>query len=85
MASEAFAFREIAALQRDPIYRGEGVPRGDGRLVVIIPGLFGSDFYLWPLRRWISRIGFRASTSGSRQTSRNGSNARSRSTIDLSC
>ncbi len=64
IASEAFAFREIAALRRDPIYRAEGVPRGDGRLVVIIPGLFGSDFYLRPLRRWISRIGFRASTSG---------------------
>lgn len=31
---------------------------------MIIPGLFGSDFYLWPLRRWITRIGFRASTSG---------------------
>ncbi|MGD1026131.1 hypothetical protein [Candidatus Binatus soli] len=64
MASEAFAFREFASLRRDPIYRGEGVPRGDGRLVVIIPGLFGSDFYLWPLRGWISRIGFRAATSG---------------------
>ncbi len=64
IAREAFAFGEIAALLSDPIYRGEGVPRGDGRLVVIIPGLFGSDFYLWPLRRWISRIGFRASTSG---------------------
>ncbi|MGB3552175.1 MAG: alpha/beta fold hydrolase [Candidatus Binatus sp.] len=64
IASEAFAFTEIASLRIDPIYRGEGVPRGDGRLVVIIPGLFGSDFYLWPLRRWISRIGFRASTSG---------------------
>lgn len=48
----------------DPVYRGEGVPRGDGRLVAIIPGLFGSDLYLWPLRRWISRIGYRPSTSG---------------------
>ena len=64
LAREALAFGEIASLLRDPIYRGEGVPRGDGRLVVIIPGLFGSDFYLWPLRRWISRIGFRSSTSG---------------------
>ena len=63
-AREAFAFGDIATLLRDPIYRGEGLTRGDGRLVVIIPGLFGSDFYLWPLRRWISRIGFRASTSG---------------------
>ncbi len=64
LAREALAFGEIAALLRDPIYRGNGVPRGDGRLVVIIPGLFGSDLYLWPLRRWISRIGFRPSTSG---------------------
>src|ERR1700730_18421597 len=64
LAREALAFGEIASLLRDPIYRGEDVTRGDGRLVVIIPGLFGSDFYLWPLRRWISRIGFRPSTSG---------------------
>jgi triacylglycerol lipase len=64
MAREALAFGEIASLLRDPIYRGEGVASGDGRLVVIIPGLFGSDFYLWPLRRWITRIGFHASTSG---------------------
>src|ERR1700676_4404155 len=64
LAREALAVGEIASLLRDPIYRGEGVPRGDGRLVVIIPGLFGSDFYLWPLRRWIYRIGFRPSTSG---------------------
>jgi triacylglycerol lipase len=48
----------------DPIYRGRGVARGDGRLAVIIPALFGSDLYLWPLRRWSSRIGFRPSTSG---------------------
>ena len=63
-AREALSFRQIASLLMDPIYRGEGVPRGDGRLVVIIPGLFGSDLYLWPLRRWISRIGFRPITSG---------------------
>jgi triacylglycerol lipase len=63
-AREAFALGDIARLLRDPIYRGDGLARGDGRLVVIIPGLFGSDFYLWPLRRWLSRIGFRASTSG---------------------
>jgi triacylglycerol lipase len=64
IAREAFALSDIARLLRDPIYRGEGLTRGDGRFVVIIPGLFGSDLYLWPLRRWLSRIGFRASTSG---------------------
>ena len=64
LAHESFALGELLSLTRDPIYRGDNVPRGDGRLVVIIPGLFGSDFYLWPLRRWIERIGYRASTSG---------------------
>jgi triacylglycerol lipase len=64
LAHESLALGELASLIRDPVFRGEGVPRGDGRLVVIIPGLFGSDFYLWPLRRWISRIGYRPSTSG---------------------
>jgi triacylglycerol lipase len=64
MIHESFALGEFATLMRDPVYRGENVPRGDGRLIVIIPGLFGSDLYLWPLRRWISRIGYRPSTSG---------------------
>lgn len=64
MARETFAFAEFASLIVDPVYRGEDVPRGDGRLVAIIPGLFGTDFYLWPLRRWIARIGYRPSTSG---------------------
>jgi triacylglycerol lipase len=63
-AHESLALGELASLLRDPVYRGDGVPRGDGRLVVIIPGLFGSDLYLWPLRRWIARIGYRPSTSG---------------------
>ena len=61
---ESLALGELAALTRDPIYRGESVPRGDGRLVVLIPGLFGSDLYLWPLRRWLARVGYRPSASG---------------------
>jgi pimeloyl-ACP methyl ester carboxylesterase len=64
LARESFALGELLSLRNDPIYRGDNVPRGDGRLVAIIPGLFGSDFYLWPLRRWIARIGYRPSTSG---------------------
>ena len=47
---EAAALSELAALQRDPFYRGVGVPRGDGRIVLVLPGLFGNDFYLQPLR-----------------------------------
>ena len=59
LASEAGALNEFFALQRDPVFRGTGVPRGDGRLVLVIPGLFGSDLYLEPLRSWLRRIGYR--------------------------
>jgi pimeloyl-ACP methyl ester carboxylesterase len=47
-------------LLADPVYYGAGVPRGDGRLVVVLPGLFGNDWYLQPLRAWLGRIGYQA-------------------------
>jgi triacylglycerol lipase len=59
LLSEAGALNELFALQRDPVFRGVGIPRGDGRLVLVLPGLFGSDFYLEPLRSWLRRIGYR--------------------------
>jgi pimeloyl-ACP methyl ester carboxylesterase len=59
LASEARALNEFFALQRDPVFRGVGVPSGDGRLVLVIPGLFGSDAYLQPLHSWLRRIGYR--------------------------
>ena len=55
---EAQAIGELAALHRDPVFLGRGVPRGDGRAVVVIPGLFGSDAYLQPLRGWLARVGY---------------------------
>jgi hypothetical protein len=58
LATEARALNELFALQRDPVFRGVGVPRGDGRLVLVIPGLFGSDAYLQPLHGWLRRIGY---------------------------
>ena len=59
LRSEARALGELAALRRDPVFAGLGVPRGDGRLVLVLPGLFGSDLYLQPLRGWLSRLGYR--------------------------
>jgi triacylglycerol lipase len=53
------AVAERAQLLADPIYWGAGVPRGDGRLVLVLPGLFANDHYLRPLRTWLSRIGYR--------------------------
>lgn len=54
--------RELAQLRRlvvDPVFDGTAIPRGDGRPVVVIPGLFGGDLYLQPLRAWLLRIGYR--------------------------
>lgn len=55
---EARALAELAALHRDPVFYGRGVPRGDGRVIVVVPGLFGTDNYLQPLRGWLARIGY---------------------------
>ena len=39
---------ELAQLLGDPVFRGVGLPRGDGRAVMLMPGLGGGD----PLRRY---------------------------------
>ncbi len=57
---ETYALAEFAQLVSDPLYYGRGVPRGDGRLVLVLPGLFANDWYLYPLRSWLDRIGYRA-------------------------
>jgi pimeloyl-ACP methyl ester carboxylesterase len=49
---------EFAELMGSPIYRGRDVPRGDGRVVLVLPGLFGNDLYLEPMHRWLKRIGY---------------------------
>lgn len=50
---------EMVRLMADPIFYGAGVPRGDGRPVLVLPGLFGNDLYLGPLHSWLLRIGYR--------------------------
>jgi triacylglycerol lipase len=59
LSGEWRAVGEWARLLADPLYWGRGVPRGDGRLVLVLPGLFGSDLYLQPLRTWLGRVGYR--------------------------
>ncbi|HEY2664404.1 MAG TPA: alpha/beta fold hydrolase [Candidatus Binataceae bacterium] len=58
MIREFAAPADLARLLVDPIFWGRDVPRGDGRLVVVIPGLFGNDLYLEPLRYWLGHIGY---------------------------
>jgi pimeloyl-ACP methyl ester carboxylesterase len=49
---------ELGRLLFDPVFYGAEVARGDGRLVLVIPGSFGGDLYLEPLRAWLRRIGY---------------------------
>lgn len=57
-SQESRALLEYWALQAAPIFRGVDVAKGDGRIVLALPGLFGNDLYLRPLRTWLSRIGY---------------------------
>ncbi len=63
LAGEVNALREYWALRADPVYRGHGVPRGDGKAVLVLPGMFGNDIYLQPLRSWLGRIGYKPTVS----------------------
>src|SRR4029078_6126185 len=55
---------EFGMLMGDPIFWGIGVPRGDGRPVMVLPGLFAGDAYLHPLRDWLGRAGYSPVRSG---------------------
>ena len=55
---------EFGMLMGDPIFWGLGVPRGDGRSVLVLPGLFAGDGYLQPLRDWLGRSGYSPVKSG---------------------
>jgi triacylglycerol lipase len=55
---------EAARLLADPVAYGRGVPRGDGRPVVVLPGFLASDETLLVLRRWLRMLGYRPHTAG---------------------
>ncbi len=53
------ALVDFTELLLSPVYYGCGVPRGDGSPVLLLPGMLGSDGYLFPLAGWLRRIGYR--------------------------
>lgn len=57
---------EAARLLVDPVFRGAGVPRGDGRAVVLVPGFLAGDATLSLLRDWLRRMGWRPAVAGFR-------------------
>lgn len=62
--TDPLALREFAALVRDPVFRGRGVPRGDGRPVLLVPGFLSGDWHLGVLHNWLARVGYRPYLSG---------------------
>lgn len=61
---DPLAVRELAALLRDPVLRGRGVPRGDGRPVLLIPGFLAGDWTMRVMHGWLGRIGYSVHLSG---------------------
>ena len=57
---EALAGLDWMSLRASPVFYGCGVPRGDGAAVVLVPGFLASDWYLFEIHAWLTRIGYRA-------------------------
>jgi pimeloyl-ACP methyl ester carboxylesterase len=55
---------ELGLLMIEPVFWGVGARRGDRRPVLVLPGLYGGDRYLGPLRDWLRRIGYSPVASG---------------------
>src|SRR5918997_3996529 len=49
---------EAAALLRSPVWRGEGVPPGDGRPVLLVPGFLAGDGTLATMAKWLRANGY---------------------------
>src|SRR5579859_861326 len=61
---DPLAFREMTALLGDPVMRGRGVRRGDGRPVLLVPGFLSGDWSLRVLHNWLKRVGYESRLSG---------------------
>ena len=61
---EAFLGIDWLSLRMSPVFRGLGIPHGDGSAVVVIPGFMGSDQYLGDMNAWLRRIGYTPYLSG---------------------
>ena len=57
---------ELADLRRSPVYRGHGVPDGDGRAVMLIPGFLAGDGSLATMTHWLRQNGYHTRRAGIR-------------------
>jgi pimeloyl-ACP methyl ester carboxylesterase len=61
---EGRAWLEYGQLLCSPIFGGEGVPPGDGRTIMLIPGFLAGDATLDTLSAWLRRNGYQTLRSG---------------------
>src|SRR5688572_22800551 len=57
---------EAAQLLRSPVWRGVGVPPGDGRGVVLVPGFLAGDGTLATMAKWLRANGYWTRRAGIR-------------------
>ncbi len=57
---------ERAALMRDPVLEGDGLPRGHGEPVLLIAGFLAGDLSLGVMAHWLRRLGYRPVRAGIR-------------------
>ena len=57
---------EAARLLRDPVWRGVGVPPGEGRPVLLIPGFLAGDGSLATMTKWLRANGYWTTRAGIR-------------------
>lgn len=50
---------ELGRLLADPVWQGVGIPRGDGRPVILMPGFMAGDHTLGVMAVWLRRLGYR--------------------------
>ncbi len=63
---EARVGLELAALLRDPVFRGEGVTDGRNQPVLLIPGFLAGDESLRVMGRWLKGTGHHPNRTGIR-------------------
>src|SRR5579871_1553389 len=62
--AETRGWLELGRLLADPVFNGVGVPRGDARPVVLMPGFVAGDQTLTVLAAWLRRVGYRPALCG---------------------
>jgi pimeloyl-ACP methyl ester carboxylesterase len=55
---------ELARLLADPVWRGVGLPRGDGTPVLLIPGFLAGDQSLSVMAAWLRKLGYAPRRAG---------------------